>query len=139
MVKKLLLTLLRWMCPLPILALVGCASIFTGTTQPLTVRAVNSENNRVISTATCTVTDEYGHVYSLANNPGSVTMDKGSGVLKIRCRNSGYHYAQTGVEEKFNAVTLVNILFWPGFIVDLADGAYMKYSGEVTVLMQPKT
>ena len=41
----------------------------------------------------------------------------------------GYQPVQLYRQKAFSGWFWVNILFWPGFLVDLATGAYQKYDG----------
>jgi hypothetical protein len=41
-----------------------------------------------------------------------------------------------GVGDSFNSVTLINILFWPGFIVDGVSGATHEYPSHISVYMK---
>ena len=50
-----------------------------------------------------------------------MVVDKGKGSLDVRCRRSGYAQSQVGVGQSFNAWTIVNVLFWPGALVDAAN------------------
>lgn len=127
---------------LPIIAsafllLTGCATIFTGTTQNINVQALNTNNNSIIPGATCVITDGKGRTYPISSNPGSTVISKGQGALSVRCMKAGYRQKEIGVGQDFNAWTIVNVLFWPGFIVDAATGAIQKYPSYITVLMEP--
>lgn len=118
------------------LALAGCATIFTGTTQTINVQAIDENSNQPIANAICTVTDGKGRVYSLNANPGTVIVTKGQGALDTRCKVAGYKQKQVGVGESFNAWTVANVLFWPGLLVDAATGATQKYPSHITVVME---
>ena len=117
------------------LATAGCATVMTGTTQDVHVRAINSKTHHIIPGARCTVTDGAGQAFPVAGNPGLVLLKKGRGALHIKCAKSGYKQGRIGVGQSFNAFSLVNILFWPGLLVDAATGAIQKYPSYITVLM----
>jgi hypothetical protein len=114
----------------------GCATIFTGTSQSVNIRAVDSANNQPLKGVTCSITDGKGIVYAVPANPGSVQITKGHGALSPNCQKVGYIQKNFGVGEDFNAVTIVNILFWPGFIVDAMTGSMHKYPSHITVFME---
>lgn len=113
----------------------GCATIFTGTTQTIHVRAVDMSNNQLLSGANCQLTDGNGRIYDIAGNPGTAVVSKGQGAMSAQCIKPGYQQKQVGVGENFNSVTLINILFWPGFIVDAVTGTIQKYPSYVNVVM----
>jgi hypothetical protein len=110
----------------------GCGTIFTGTTQSVNVKTVDSANNTVVSGANCQVTDGHGVNYPVTS-PGNVIVEKGKGPLQVNCQRRGYAAKQVGVPQQFNAVSVVNVLFWPGFIVDAVTGSMQRYPGTVTV------
>lgn len=117
--------------------LAGCATVFTGTTQRIDVQAVDTATHHPIAGARCTVTDGQGSELVVDSNPGSVIVTKGKGSLNVRCTRAGYVQKQVGVGQSFNAWTIVNVLFWPGVLVDAATGAIQKYPSHITVLMEP--
>lgn len=120
-----------------ILATASCATVMSGKTQPIHVQAVNSETNHVIPDAKCTITDGSGHIFSIAANSHTVVLNRSNGALSVRCVRSGYKQSQVGVGQSFNAWSAVNVLFWPGLLVDAATGAIQKYPSYITVLMDP--
>lgn len=123
--------------PVLMLSLAGCATVFTGTTQRIDVQAVDNTSHQPISGARCTVIDGQGAELIVGSNPGSVVVTKGKGALNVRCIRRGYTQKQVGVGQSFNAWTIVNVLFWPGVLVDAATGAIQKYPSHITVLMEP--
>lgn len=118
-------------------ALTGCATIFTGTTQPVKVKTVSNQNYEAIDTVNCHMEDEKGRVYSM-NSLGSATVTKNAGSLTIVCKKPGYKPTEKIVSSSFQPVALLDLFFWPTGFVDLATGAYMKYPEEVTVNMEPQ-
>ncbi len=121
---------------LPVLALVGCATIFTGTTQTINLQAIDAQTSQPLSGVSCTIADGKGMIYSIPSNPGSVLVTKGAGGITPNCRKDGYVQKSFGVGDSFNAVTMINILFWPGFIVDAMTGSMHKYPSHITVVME---
>lgn len=117
-------------------SLVGCATIFTGTTQPVQIKTMNAESNEPFMDANCRLEDEKGHVYSVFS-PNSITLPKSGGTLTISCKKPGYQSTQKVVNNSFQPVTILDLFFWPTAIVDLSTGAYMKYPTDITVSMQP--
>jgi hypothetical protein len=121
---------------LPI-AFTGCATIVSGTTQPLHLQAIDARTHQLIPGAMCTISDAKGRVYVFNSNPGTVIVSKGQGALIARCKRPGYVQKQVGVGQSFNAWTVANlILFWPGVFVDAMSGAMQQYPSHITVLME---
>lgn len=124
-------------CAVIALLLNSCATILSGTTQTVHVQAVDSTNNQILEGASCFLTDGQGIAYPIHSNPGSVVIAKGKGALNPTCKKLGYVQKNFGVGESFNALTIVNILFWPGFIVDAVSGSMHKYPSHISVFMEP--
>lgn len=120
-------------------ALSSCATIFSGTTQKINVQAVDEKDNKPLTEVTCTITDADGVMYAIPSNPGSVFVKKGNGNLTPNCKKDGYIQKSFGVGSSFNALTLVNVLFWPGLIVDLGTGAMHKYPSHISVFLEKET
>ena len=77
-----------------------------------------------------------GALHTVPNNPGSVSVKRGDGSLDIICKKDGYKQLNTMVGDSFNGTTVVNILYWPGFLVDAATGAYKKFPTHYVVNME---
>jgi hypothetical protein len=118
-------------------SLAACATIITGTTQRIDVQVIDSSNN-LISDAKCKIIDGKGINYIVASNPGTITVTKGNGALTPMCTKAGYKQTSFGMGQSFNAVSIVNVLFWPGFIVDAATGAITEYPSHIVVYMEKK-
>ena len=69
----------------------------------------------------------------------SLLREKDFGAITPQCKKKGYVQKSFGVGSSFSAVTMVNILFWPGFIVDAMSGAASKYPSHITVIMEKST
>lgn len=119
-----------------LLALTSCATVFSGTTQSINIKAVDARTNEPLSDCFCAITDGQGVNYHVSGNPGIAIVNRGNGVLNVNCKKAGFKQTNVGVGDSFNAVTLVNILFWPGAIVDFASGAYKKYPSHYLVMME---
>lgn len=118
------------------LAISGCATIVSGTTQDINVQVIDNANNQPLHGVSCTVFDGAGASQHITANPAVVTVAKGNGAIRIDCKKAGYKQMNMSVGDSFDAVTVVNVLFWPGFIVDAASGAYKKYPSHYVVSMQ---
>lgn len=116
--------------------LAGCATILSGTTQTINVKIVDAANQADLSGVICTVVDGNGNSNAIVSNPAVIRVSKGDGGLVIHCKKSGYRQLNMSVGDSFNALTVVNVLFWPGFIIDAASGAYRKYPSHYMITME---
>ena len=121
------------LCPL---LLAGCATVFTGTNQSVHISATDQEDND-LTHLSCSVVDASGADYQVSSNPATVLVPKGKGPLQVRCQQPGYSNYSGSIASSFNAVTLLDIFFWPTFIVDFGTGAAMKYPGTYHIVMKP--
>ena len=130
--------LIKLISTLSLLSLGGCATLFTGSSQNVNLQALSAEDNSIISGASCNIRDGNGNIYSTQGNPSTVNVKKGVGSLSPTCKKEGYKHSSNSVSSTVNPVTFVNILFWPGFLVDIATGSINKYPSTVSVLMEEK-
>lgn len=105
---------------LPMIAMTSCMSVFTSAKQ------------------TITVTGEPGaRLYDGTSNVklGEIG-DDGTATFKIRkklsdktmiAKKEGFKSTPFVIESSFNPKSLWNILFWPGFLIDLGTGKINKY------------
>ena len=114
----------------------GCATVMSGTTQRVNVKAIDSDTHKLLANAHCTLTDGDGQVHAINANPGSTVVTRGKGAISVTCEQKGWRESETAVGQSFNAWTVVNVLFWPGALVDAATGAIQKYPSHITVLMK---
>lgn len=114
----------------------GCATIFSSSTQTIHIKAVDNDTKEIIDDCSCVVTDGSGGSYVVTSNPGTANVHRSQGAVQVNCRKEGYRQINTSVGDSFNATTLVNVLFWPGFLVDAATGAYKKYPSHYLVNME---
>jgi hypothetical protein len=118
-----------------LVALSGCATIFSSADQKLSVTISDTDGNPVDDHG-CKVYPTNGSSYPLVGNPAVITVSKSSGGLNFVCSKKGYKQTNQASVTGFNPVTLVNILFWPGFIVDGITGAYKTHPSNVFIQMQ---
>lgn len=114
-----------------VLALAGCGSIFTGTSQTLTVETVEGGNR--VQGAQCIV----GNTKNSMNlvSPGTATVSKAHGDLTVRCEKDG-KYVVKPVASSFNAVSMLGILIDLGIFsipIDMIAGGAWKYPTNVQV------
>lgn len=117
------------------LGLVGCSTITSGTTQPLTVETPH------VSGASCTLTDSRSGTWRIENTPDTREVRKGDGPMKVTCQKSGYKTTSLVVQERFAGATLGNIIIGGGIglVVDAASGAAQDYPDVVRVYMEPNS
>lgn len=116
----------------------SCATLISGTSQSVKFQVIDSENH-ILDGAKCTITDGDGGMYAVYMNPGTVKIKRTDGLLTVKCTKAGYKQSNVSVGNSFNKTTLVNILWWPGFIVDGFSGAYTKYPSHYTIMMEKES
>ncbi|TCH98589.1 hypothetical protein EJV46_08395 [Roseococcus sp. SYP-B2431] len=123
---------------LRILALLGlmmtsaCATITTGTSQPITVTSEPAQ-------AVCQMQRGGEVVGAVSATPATVTVSRSSRDISLRCERPGYQPGVTTVAANFQAMTLGNLLIGGlvGIAVDAASGAIGEYPGNVHVTLPP--
>lgn len=99
------------------LALLGsCATIFTGTTQKVTI---DSEPSK----ATVRING-----LEKGTTPTTVKLKKSNDPPAIVLEKEGYEDATFFPDHTFNGVAVLNLLDWLGWLIDFATGALWKYS-----------
>ena len=116
-------------------SIASCATIVSGSTQTLHVQAIDAKDRSLIPNAKCSITDSKGNIYTVDSNPGTLQVTRSNGSLKANCKAPGYTQKEVGTGTNFNAWTIANVLFWPGFIIDGISGSYSKYPDHITVVM----
>ncbi|AIL65252.1 hypothetical protein NOVO_04350 [Rickettsiales bacterium Ac37b] len=118
------------------LILSSCATIFSGTTQKINIVAIDAKTQQPLQDVSCHITDGTGSYLPIYGNPGTVVITRTSSAITPRCTKDGYTQKSFGVGNSFNGTTIVNVLFWPGFLVDAATGAMHKAPSHITILME---
>ncbi len=118
-------------CGLFALALSGCASILSGTTE-----TVAFDSNP--PGATCELTRQ-GTVIGSVVTPGTLQLDRSKYNIDLACRKDGYQDATGHLESGTEGMVLGNILLGGvvGWAVDSANGADNKYPAHLTVSLDP--
>ena len=116
-------------------AIQGCATITSGTTQSVMVKA-----EKGVVGASCELTDKKGGKWYVPSTPGTATVRKGDGPMQIICRKDGYQVSTLSVDETITGATFGNILLGGGIgiLVDAASGAAQQYPDEVIIWMEPE-
>lgn len=116
------------------LSLPACATITSGTSQPISVISEPPG-------ASCSLQRE-GSIIGIVNpTPGTIQVSKSGRDIAIRCTKAGYYAGITPLPSQFQAMAAGNILLGGviGAAVDAATGAYAKYPETVTVVLPPET
>ena len=110
--KKILLLVLSAMM------LSSCCTLFTPSKQTITF---NGENGIKIY-------DDGVKIAEIKdNNSTSVFIKKELSSKYLIAKKEGYRPTPLKLDTKFDAVAVINILFWPGFVVDAATGQMCKW------------
>lgn len=113
----------------------GCATVLTGSNQSVKVSALSEDTHQTLSNVNCKVIDGSGVPHSLQANSGNISVSKSMSPMRVSCNAPGYQPYQGSINSNLNPVTVLNVLFWPGFFVDMATGAIQKYPSDYTVVM----
>lgn len=112
-------------------AIGGCASVFEGTTQQISV-ATNP------TAARCTFWRNGNLIADIGSTPGSVTVDKSRAELVIVCDKAGYSPATYVNRSGLSGMAFANILTAGlAWAVDSTRGADNKYEGSVNLSLSP--
>jgi hypothetical protein len=94
----------------------GCASIFTRSTDPITFNSI-PEGAKVELNG-----------MKVGRTPVTVPVKRKLSAPQVRLSLDGYEPQYVMLDNTFNGVAILNVFFWPGFIIDAATGRLMKYS-----------
>jgi PEGA domain len=71
--------------------------------------------------------------------PTEVSLKKGFDGQTISLSKEGYEKKYVRPEINFDAISVVNVFFWPGFVIDALSGAMMRYSNRgINVNLDPE-
>src|SRR5882672_11770849 len=107
--------------------LTGCASIVSGTNQPVSLDTPGCD------AASCQLTNDKGTWY--VKTPGSVTVSRAYGNLNVVCSKEGFGSATASVASSTKAMAFGNILIGGviGVGVDIGTGAAYDYPATIAV------
>ena len=110
----------------------GCATITKGSSQTVTVDTDPSG-------AVCTLTRDAKPLAVVNPTPGSVSIEKSSGVIAVICKKADYLDSAGTMASEFQAMTFGNILFGGlvGVVIDAASGATHEYPPLVRITLIP--
>ena len=95
--------------------LAGCATIFSSSSDPVAFNSV-AEGAKVQING-----------MNVGKTPVTVPVKRSISPPQVLLKLDGYESQYIMLQNSFAPVGLLNIFFWPGFIVDAATGAMMKY------------
>ena len=112
----------------------GCASIVGGTSQVVSVEALDAE--RKLNGAQCSLKNPKGEYF--VTTPGTVTINRAYDDLLVKCELPGYDAGTTSAKSTTKPMAFGNIIFGGvvGGAVDIASGAAYEYPSMITVRMQ---
>jgi hypothetical protein len=110
------------------LLLPGCATLFEGTSQSVSISTDPAG-------ADCTIDRNGSRIGQVNPTPGSIHLDKSKDDLSVLCKHPGYQSATVTESPKFQGTTFGNIVAGGlvGVIVDAASGANYAYPAEVRI------
>ena len=111
----------------------SCCTIFTASKQDITFMAPNG--TKIYDVATNVKIAEVE-----SNNMVTTKIKKKFEDMQLIARKEGYTPTPFMLETAFNPSSLWNILFWPGFLVDLGTGKMFKWDNTIINLeLEPAT
>ncbi len=117
------------------IALTGCATILSGSTQTISVSTLN------VTGANCVLTSARGS-WTLTT-PGTVEVKRSKDDIVINCDKPGYEHAvaviPSGLEETAAADILMSYALPIGAAVDASTGAMNQYPHTFELPMHPST
>lgn len=119
------------------IAVSGCAAIFDGTTQQISVNTTPAE-------ARCKFTRNGGVIADIASTPSAVTIPKTKHDITIVCSKQGYEDATYINKSGVAGATFANILGGVitggvAWAVDSSTGADNKYDSQVNMSLVPSS
>ena len=117
---------------LPILFLIGCATIIEGTTQSISVVTFPTG-------AFCEISQNGKVIAHINSTPEIINVEKSRHYLTTSCQKSGYVASISFTPSEVTLVTLGNIVTdGPiGIVIDASTGADFKYQNEIYIRLNP--
>ncbi|MFV0419181.1 MAG: hypothetical protein ACK5KT_10685 [Dysgonomonas sp.] len=108
-----------------LLAIIGfslssCATLFTSSRQSITF--AGAEGTKIYDAGSNIKLAEIG-----SDKTATVSVKKNMSDKQLLAKKEGYKTTPLLLESSFNTTSLWNILFWPGFFVDLGTGQMNKW------------
>lgn len=112
------------------LAFSSCATLFTSSKQDITFAGI--EGTKIYDATNNMKLGEIG-----SDQTVTIPFKKKMSDKQLLAKKEGYQTTPILLESSFNTTALWNILFWPGFIVDLGTGQMNKWDNTyVSIDMQ---
>ena len=93
----------------------GCATLFSGTSDQVTINS-EPEGARILIDG-----------IDQGTTPATISVKRpGFDDTQVTLRLDGYRDRVFSLQTEFNTVSILNVLVWPGFIVDFLTGAITK-------------
>lgn len=96
--------------------LTGCATVFTGTSDQISVSTEPSGAKLFLN----------GN--DMGRTPVTVPVARSLGTTMMSVRKPGYEDKTFALQSSFNTIAILDIFLWPTFIIDAATGSIIKYS-----------
>lgn len=97
-------------------SLSGCATIFTGTHDQISVSTEPSGAKL------------YLNGNDMGRTPVTVPVGRSLGTTMMTVKKQGYEDKSFALQSSFNTIAILDIFLWPTFIIDAATGSIVKYS-----------
>lgn len=116
----------------------GCASIVSGTNQPLSVETISASGG-ALPGATCKLINNKGTWFVVT--PGSVTVNRSGEDLSVTCNKEGHPPGIASAKSSVKGMAFGNILTGGiiGGAIDAGTGAAFDYPSLIQVLMGQTT
>jgi len=98
----------------------SCATLFTSSKQSIAISGI--EGTKIYDATTNVKLGEIG-----SDKITTISVKKKMGDKQFLAKKEGYNTLPFILESTFNTTSLWNILFWPGFLVDLGTGQMNKW------------
>ena len=124
-----------------ILAVIGCASIVSKSSYPVTINSTPDQ-------ADITIVDETGRIIHSGKTPSTVTLDTKAGFFSgknytVKFKKKGYNEHSANIKRGVDGWYIVGNLLFGGLIgwliVDPATGAMWTLQSELHATLTPKT
>lgn len=114
--KKLSITLL-----LGVLALfgTGCASVFKGNSDNISFQSDPSGATVLLNGM------------KVGKTPILIPVKKSISAPTVTYQLDGYEDQTVQLQNSFDPIAILNVLFWPGLIIDAATGSVMQYNPKI--------
>lgn len=112
----------------------------TGTSQTINIQAVDF-NDKItpLPDVNCFIVDAKGVRHQISDNPGEVVVSKAKGPMTATCRKDGYSESSAFISSNESYVAYLNVIFFPGMIVDEITKAYYVYPTNIRLEMDQQS